>query len=214
LVETRTIADFASDGPLLTVSLASAASLVGLGYGQVDPWVNAQVKAAEAAQPEGTRIQLEIDSVPNASALIAQINSAFGAGRIVNPADGKPIEPWPGYGQIAFSWNGSNGILLRWVKLQWQIVLVVVLMLVAVAVVYALTRTPYRMTSVSSGPGTGSPSSPPFIGIYQGQPYFFWLPLWVDLPIAAGLAVAPWALRQLAGTIREARDVEQAERGG
>ncbi len=197
------------------MSPGTLAAAVGLHYGDVQSIVNQAVQNAEAGAPEGARIQLEIDSVPGAAALISRINAAFRAGRITNPADGKPIQPWPEYpNEIAFAWQGSNGIMLRWVKLQWQIILIVVLLLVAVAVVYALTRSSWRLMSVSASGGQGAATGPPFVGIQDGTAYFAWLPVEWDAAIAVGLVATPFILRSVAGAIRGAHDVEAAERGG
>lgn len=218
----RTIADYATDGPLVTVSAGSLAYLAGLDYGAVQQILNQYVQNAEASQPEGTAIQLEIDSVNDASAVIQKINQQFRAGKITNPADGKPIVPWPQYpNQIAFTWNGGNGVMLRWIKTEWQIILILLVMLViAAAIVYSLTRSPYRMQAVSSS--AGSPSSgPPFVGFYKGTLYFAWLPWYVDAPIAAVLVLAPYVISQVARgeestakAIRATHDIEAAERGG
>lgn|GEM_PF-5141773 len=218
----RTIADYATDGPLISVSISDLAGLVGAPYSEVQQILNQGVQSAEASQPEGTAIQLEIDSVNDASAVIEQINRQFRAGKIVNPQDGKPIVPWPQYpNQIAFPWNGGNGVMLRWIKTEWQIILILVVMLaIAAAIVYSLTRTPYRMQAVTSSSGGSSQGGPPFAGFHDGTLYLFWLPWYVDLPIAAVLVAAPFVIQQVAKgeestaqLIRSTRDVEKAERG-
>lgn len=216
----RTIADYAANGPLISVSVGDLPGLVGAPYGEVSQIINGSVKSAEASQPEGTAIQLEIDSVNDASAVIQQINRQFRAGKITNPSDGKPIVPWPEYpNQIAFPWNGGNGVMVRWIKTEWQIILVLVILLsIAAAIVYSLTRTPYRMQAVTSSSGSGSSSGPPFAGIHDGTLYLFWMPWYVDLPIAGVLVAAPFVLTQIgkgeeasAGVIRGTHDIEKAE---
>ena len=185
---TKVIATGSTLGPLINLTGLSSAT------------VNSLIGQAEAAQPEGALIELVIDNLGVwASPIANHINSQFAAGQIVY--QGQHIKPWPNATTIASESNGT--VTLRWVKLQWW-VLILVGIAIGILVTYLALRTlhaaPYTMTSTTNTSGTTSTSTntaPPFAGLYNNTVYLFWLPWYWDLGIAGVLAVGPWAIERL-----------------
>jgi len=183
---TKVIATQSTLGPLISLTGLSSAT------------VNSLIGQAEAAQPEGAMIQLTIDNLGVwASPIANHINSQFAAGQITY--EGQTIKPWPNQTTIAVESNGT--VTLRWVKLQWW-VLILIGLAIGVLVTYLALRTlnaaPYTMTSTTSTSGsTSATAAPPFAGLYHNNLYLFWLPWYWDLGIAGVLAVGPWAIERL-----------------
>lgn len=215
-VKLKVVADYSADGPLL------------LGPNPETDF-NQIAARAESGLPEGAYVQVEIDSVTGAAAAIALLNSAYQGGRITNPQTGEQIKGWPDYpGTIAFSFNSGNGIMLRYVKGQpWLPVLIVILAALVVVIVISLERSSWRIASPASGQGSPAPS----VGLTTGK--FIWFGVGprgtfrvLDLPWywalgGAGLGfLAAFATREAgaveegeAALIRGRHDIEKA-RGG
>lgn len=208
-----TVSDSSLNGPLVSGGFTSVA-------------FNQAVSRAEAGQPEGQRIRLQIDSVNLASTVISQVNSAYQNGQIKDPSTGELVQGWPEYpGQVAFSFNGGNGIELRWLKGQiWAYIIVaLVIAVIAVIVFESLKSSPYRMQVPGSAgkTGTGAPASAPFFGFMNGQLYLFYVPWYVTALGVGALAVAPWILDRLgafehgeASLVEGRQELRQAEGGG
>lgn len=200
---TKVIATQSMYGPIINLTGLSSAT------------VNSLIGQAEAAQPEGALIQLTIDNLGIWAQTIANhINSQFAAGQIVY--EGQTIKPWPNATTIASESNGT--VTLRWVKLQWW-VLILVGLAIGVLITYLALKTlnaaPYSMTSTTStstgaAPGTGA--APPFAGLYNNTLYLFWLPWYWDLGIAGVLAVGPWAIERVSRGEYSVSDLIQGKR--
>lgn len=184
---TTVIATNAAYGPIITLTGLSSAT------------VNSLVGQAEAAQPEGALIELTIQGLGIwASSIANKINAQYAAGQIVY--QGQHIQPWPNASVIAAESNGT--VTLRWVKLQWW-VLILVGIAIGVLITYlalrALNASSYTMTSTTNTNASSptSTSGPPFAGLYNHTVYLFWVPWYWDLGIAGVLAVAPWAIERI-----------------
>lgn len=199
---TTVIATESTLGPLISLTGLSSAT------------VNSLIGQAEAAQPEGALIELVMSNLGVWAGPIANhINSQFAAGQIVY--QGQTIKPWPNATTIATESNGT--VTLRWVKLQWW-VLILVGLAIGVLVTYlalrALNAAPYTMTSTTSTStsATSTSAAPPFAGLYNNTVYLFWLPWYWDLGIAGVLAVGPWAIERLSRGEYSITDLIQGKR--
>jgi len=206
----RTVANLASDGPLLLGPNPAAD-------------VNQAVLRAESGLREGAYVVLQVDSVQAASQVIASLNSQYQQGQIRYPNTGELIRGWPEYpGRIAFPFNAGNGIELRWIKGQpWVFVLVLAMVVVAALVVLSLQRSPYRMQTPAQGQGAGGGGggvglkTGPFIWFGVGPDGTFRvldLPWYWAVAGAAGLAVAPLAIESVARLDRSRADLIEGER--
>lgn len=140
----RTIASLSQNGPLASGSAFS-------------PSFNRAVLAAEQGLPEGAYVELTIDSVNAASAVVSGLNGRYQTGQITYPGTGELIQGWPGYpGRIAFLTSSGNGAILRWRKGQpWVWILLAGLLVVAIAVFVSLERSNYSMKTPQSSSGGG-----------------------------------------------------------
>jgi hypothetical protein len=206
----RTIASRASLGPLVTPT--GIASYV----------TNQAVGQAEAAQPEGTRIQLLVPNLgdfaqPAANALQAK----FLTGQFRDPATGTPIIPWPESPDTVADVPTAGTLRVRWVKGEWQIELVIVLAVLVVGylLIQALHNSPWTMQAATaagagSAGGTGTP-------VFGGTPFrILYLPWYDAAAIGVAAIVTPFLLRQLAKTeeaeaeaVRSRRALQAAEGG-
>jgi len=215
-VRLRIVADYSADGPLL------------LGPNPETDF-NQIAARAESGLPEGAYVQVEIDSVTGAAQAIGLLNGAYQAGNIKNPQTGEEIKGWPDYpGQIAFPFNGGNGLILRYVKGQpWLPVLIVVLAALIVVIVLSLERSAWRIATPASGQGSGAPP----VGLTSGK--FIWFGVGprgtfriLDLPWywvagGAGLGLLAALATREAGAIEEGeaaflrgrRDIRKAREG-
>lgn len=191
----QTIGNEVSLGPLITLTGLTSAD------------VNQVLQTAEMGQPEGARLQLQITNLGQLAPLYANhINSLYAEGKIVYQPTGEKIEAWSGQ-PIAYG-DGSTGILtLRWIKLQWFVLILVGILvgaLLTYLALHTLSKAPYTMTSGVTSTLTSGSSTAPFIGDYVNPStgtktfYFFYLPWYWDAAIGTVLAVAPWAIHRIA----------------
>lgn len=223
----HTLADSAQTGPLVGGLNVGTAAQLAFDYATNYPaflttaeaLVNQTILAAESNEPEETRNLCVIGGWGSAvPSLVSSINQQWQAGKVVG-ADGNPVPAWPdpGYsGQIA--WNGGNGqIVLRWVKGQPQlyILLAILIVLAGAALYYVLTQAPWKLQSAT--PQTlSNPNGTPILGntpLFGGTPFrVFYLPWYDAAAAAAALAVSPWAYRQIVNLKNDRVDSVRANR--
>lgn len=143
---------------LVTASLLDVAEIAWelfTGSGDLSSatkYVNHAIYDAEAAQPEGTQMEMILNGWKNPltgtdySGTLAQwLNSQWRSGK-VKGEDGRKANPWPQYSnQIA--WGGDGRIILRWVKGQLQAVYLVLYIIIALAVLSAISLAKSLITS-------------------------------------------------------------------
>jgi len=197
----RTIATYRTAGPFLTAT------------GPTSYVLNHAMLAAEANLPEGARVQLLLPRLDpaTAQAMVDYVQTAFLQGRLRDPATGRAIVPWPDTpGVIADVPVGTpDTVRLRWIKGQWQIAVIIALvvtgLITIVVLLNELHQSPWTLQAATPTP-TGIPA-------FGGSPFrIFWVPWYDALPIAAGLAVAPVILHQIARTEAGVAETVQEQR--
>lgn len=180
--------------------------------------INQQVQSVEANEPEGQRNYLVIDGwAGRATAAANAVNNQWHQGKL-NGTDGKPIEAWPEYpSQLAWSTNNGNTLEMRWIKMEWQLYLLVFTLIAVVGyLVYrVLTQSSWQLQTAKTATSTSSGN--PVIQTKGGLKFFgiqwYW---WVAG--AGALAVAPWGYKKVvqikedrAEDLRANRSIEEAE---
>jgi hypothetical protein len=214
-----TVASSDRDGALVTgISGVEAAALAVTNPGALLQYVNADLQAALAALPEGTRMELVVSgwSLPAvgsvASSVADRVNAAWAAGQV--DYGGEPVQAWPEYpGQVAWGDDGSATVTIRVLKAQWQALLFVFIGILVVAAVWVLwdgwrsSATPWQANAASpSGIGTGSTG-------LGGLLKFLAANWWWELPVVGAVAFAPWAINKLAAAREAENRLAAAERG-
>jgi hypothetical protein len=218
----RLLASSDRNGPIVTEMSPTDVAVLAANYLADYPnflrlltkYVNAAVQQAEARAPEGQRMMLVLPSLRGQASRIAQaLNQQYSQGKIVY--QGEVVATWPEYpGQLAFV-DSQDQVTLRWVKGNpWVWILVGVLIAVIGYILYSMLRgSPYKMYSATpvgntgtGGQGTGLPSGAGFLSWVLGH--------WPLVLIGAGaLAVAPFAVRQIARAREAENELKMAEQG-
>lgn len=179
--------------------------------------VNSSVIEVEESQPEGQRLELTIRglTIPllgsRASYLAGKIQELWLSGQIRDP-EGKNVAPWPEYpNQIAWGDDQTDTLTLRWQKwFTWGWVIAGFLLGLAVGIgAYNLFRkSDYTMQSATPKQQQQQEKQP-------GQPtnIIGWLlQNWQLVLLGLGaLAIAPFAVRQVAALRRARTELEEAE---
>jgi len=199
-----TILDSGQAGPVLTGSVPLSTSVT---VQDVQQAMNPDLVQAEAAQPEGTPLQLVIDNFANAGQVAQQLNTQWQQGQL--RLNGEPVQAWAGASAIAYA-NGSQ-LILQWRKGQpflpaliWGIVIIAALLAIYL-IVQRLQQAPWTLGKVTAG--TASPNAPP--ASFLGIPDWVWLVGGLTL---AGLVVAPFVYREAANLVQARGRYEQVRR--
>lgn len=121
------LASYEANGEIFTATIQDVAYAAwqavtsGLSMAVLLNYVNPAIIEAEASQPEGTLMEMEIHGWTNPitgtdySQRVADwLNGQWAAGNVTG-TEGTPITPWPDYpDQVA--WGGGDTVVLRWVK--------------------------------------------------------------------------------------------------
>jgi len=176
-------------GPLITTNnwaqLAELALNVSIGQvsaSELEQFVNPAAYQAEAGQPEGTQIELDITGwtifgTDYSQAVADKINSYWQQGQFV--INGENMQAWPGANQIAY--GGNNTVTIQYLKGQLWI-LWVALAIAVVAWLYGLLQSLTGGQSWSLSANTPPSSKPPS----------WWdkLPLWEKVGVFVFVGVA------------------------
>jgi hypothetical protein len=163
-------------GPLFTGSVSQLASLAwNVSIGNVSPseieaFVNPVAVQAEAGQPEGTQIELDITGwtflgTDYSSTVAGYINQYWQSGEFT--VNGETMKAWPGNSQVAL--GGGNTLTVRYVKGQIWILYVAVAIAIILGVLYIvqyLTGQTWSMSKTVGATSTGGGIS----GWWNSQP--------------------------------------------
>jgi len=181
------VASFVTDGPLIS--------------GSIDNWIlNPAVQQAEMDAPEGSLMQLTLPNIGiGAQFYASQINAKWQAGQIVDPSTGERPPLWPGATTLATGDDSTGTLVLRWVKGQVYIfILIGIIIALAVALYFALRSSPYQVTRTIPTPTT------------SGASVWAWLlGHWGWVALGAGIVVVTPAVLKRAVWTKE--DVEELE---
>lgn len=223
-----TLANSNQNGPLVdSLTVGQAAQLAYLYVAnypafvaQAAGLVNQDVQALEMNEPEGQRNVLAISGWGGlATQAASAVNQAWQQGQIA--VNGQQLQAWPEApfaGQIAWADSTGQTLVLRWVKWEWQLYLLVAILLAVVGyeVYQILTSGSWQLqtaipvtTHQTPTSGTGPFGGVPFIG---GSPFrVFWMP-WYDAVAVAGVAVTgPFVYRQIAQVDESRARIHRAE---
>jgi len=128
--------------PLVTVPISAAIAIATGHWSELANVVNPILQQAEANQPEGEMMQLDLTgwTIPFignvGDRVAAHINTLWDEGKIYDPATGAVPRAWPGATQIASYEPSSDTLVLRWVKGQPFIAWIIGGILVVLGLLY------------------------------------------------------------------------------
>lgn len=171
--------------------------------------INQKVQAIERNEPEGQRNMLTIEGWNGeATAAANAINGQWRAGK-VNGTNGQAVKAWEEYpSQLAWSQNGGNTLVLRWLKEEWQLYLLVFVLIAVVGylVYHVLTQNAWSLQTAKQA-STPNPVVQTHGGIsFFGVRWYWWA------AGAGALAVTPWAYKKVVQIKEDRAEDLQADR--